>query len=200
MSRVTRECLSDHDKAILDTIFNPVQTENYFPVIFDVETSADLRDPVEPQTPQVQESIKIEMEGITKAHNGDYITALKFFDEALNHEVSRASVYNNRAQVHRLMGNDNAAFLDLSTAIELANEISLTACQAHCQRGVLYRKCGNVSAARNDFEKAAKLGSKFARNQLVELNPYAALCNQMLGDIFEKLSTPENNENINKEN
>ena len=38
-----------------------------------------------------------------------------------------------------------------------------------------------------DFEKAALLGSSFARNQLVAMNPYAAMCNKMLADVIGKL-------------
>jgi len=49
------------------------------------------------------------------------------------------------------------------------------------------RKEGHDDLARLDFEVAAKLGSHFAKMQLVELNPYAALCNQMLHDVMGKL-------------
>ncbi|KYM80333.1 Tetratricopeptide repeat protein 36 like protein [Atta colombica] len=34
--------------------------------------------------------------------------------------------------------------------------------------------------AREDFTRAAKVGSSFAKSQLVALNPYAAMCNAML--------------------
>ena len=38
-----------------------------------------------------------------------------------------------------------------------------------------------------DWEAAAKLGSMFAKNRLVQLNPYAAWCNKMLHDVFKRL-------------
>lgn len=58
---------------------------------------------------------------------------------------------------------------DLNRALELANEQqSRTKCHAHCQRGVLFRKLENLDAARADFEAAAQLGSKFAREQVGE--------------------------------
>lgn len=44
-----------------------------------------------------------------------------------------------------------------------------------------------VDDARRDFEEAAKMGSKFAKTQLVEINPFAALCNQMLRQAFDQL-------------
>ncbi|KIH43521.1 hypothetical protein ANCDUO_26472, partial [Ancylostoma duodenale] len=38
-----------------------------------------------------------------------------------------------------------------------------------------------------DFQKAADLGSSFAKMQLVALNPYAAMCNKMLSEVFNNL-------------
>lgn len=59
------------------------------------------------------------------------------------------------------------ALKDLNRALELATERQArTKCHAHCQRGVLYRKLENLDAARADFEAAAQLGSKFAREQV----------------------------------
>lgn len=56
---------------------------------------------------------------------------------------------------------------DLNRALSLAKEVEArTKCHAHCQRGILYRKLDNLDAARSDFEAAAKLGSKFAREQV----------------------------------
>jgi hypothetical protein len=44
-----------------------------------------------------------------------------------------------------------------------------------------------------DFKAAAKLGGRFARKQVVAMNPYAALCNQMLmiSETFKKLRRGE---------
>lgn len=41
-----------------------------------------------------------------------------------------------------------------------------------------------IDEARDDFNKSAKLGSQFAKQQLVELNPYAQLCNQMVTKVL----------------
>jgi hypothetical protein len=39
---------------------------------------------------------------------------------------------------------------------------------------------GNEEAALEDFKAAAGLGSGYAKSMLVEMNPYAAMCNAML--------------------
>ena len=59
--------------------------------------------------------------------------------------------------------------------------------QAYCQRGLIYRRNGREQEAMSDFKMAADLGSEFAQSVLVELNPYAAMCNKMLRDVFSKL-------------
>nr|XP_013798938.1 PREDICTED: tetratricopeptide repeat protein 36 [Apteryx mantelli mantelli] len=42
-----------------------------------------------------------------------------------------------------------------------------------------------------DFARAARLGSAFARRQLVLMNPYSALCNQMLCEMLGRLRNPD---------
>jgi hypothetical protein len=96
------------------------------------------------------------------------------------------------------------AFDDLTKAIELAGTIQKkTLSQALCQRGTLHRRESRFELAREDFEIAAQMGNQFAKSQvgiflelfvllhfsfqLVELNPYAALCNQMLRKVMDTL-------------
>jgi len=45
--------------------------------------------------------------------------------------------------------------------------------------------------AREDFTHAAGLGGQFAKQLLVAMNPYAALCNQMLADVMGRLRAGE---------
>lgn len=80
------------------------------------------------------------------------------------------------------------AIQDLTKAIALSEGKGNTAMNAFCQRGLLHRTKTDEDAAREDFKRAASLGSAFAKNQLVELNPYAAMCNQMLKEAFLKMS------------
>lgn len=77
------------------------------------------------------------------------------------------------------------AINDLTKAIELSGEdYKLTKCRAYAQRGIIKRKLNDLEAARDDFNESAKLGSEFARQQLVEINPYTQLCNQMVSQIL----------------
>ena len=59
--------------------------------------------------------------------------------------------------------------------------------QAYCQRGLIYKRNGRDEEAMSDFNTAAEMGSGFAKSVLVQLNPYAAMCNKMLKDVFSKL-------------
>ena len=63
--------------------------------------------------------------------------------------------------------------------------------QALCQRGILKRLDGDPDGALEDFKQAAGLGSPFARQMVVKMNPYAALCNQMLADCMQKMKDGE---------
>lgn len=96
----------------------------------------------------------------------------------------------------RLCSSLSGALEDLDRAIALSGGAGRTASQALVQRGLLLRlKCQN-DKARADFEKAAALGSEFARQQAVALNPYAALCNRMLSEVINKLRNPEVSETL----
>lgn len=61
---------------------------------------------------------------------------------------------------------------------------------AYTQRGLLWRRAGDDARARADLAEAARLGSQFARSQLRLLNPYAAMCNQMLAEVMGALRRP----------
>lgn len=77
-----------------------------------------------------------------------------------------------------------AALHDLNNAINLSDGKGRSACLALCQRALIYRFQDKHEMAVDDFKKAATMGSDFARSQLVQMNPYAALCNQMLGKVM----------------
>lgn len=82
------------------------------------------------------------------------------------------------------------ALEDLELAVTLSGGQGRAACQSFVQRGLLARLQDRNDDARRDFEQAARLGSPFARRQLVLLNPYAALCNRMLADMMGQLRGP----------
>ena len=75
-------------------------------------------------------------------------------------------------------------------AIQLSGGRGKVAEQAYTQRGLIRRLQG-CDGALEDFKAAAKLGSRFAGKQVVAMNPYAALCNQMLSEALGKLRRGE---------
>ena len=50
---------------------------------------------------------------------------------------------------------------------------------------------GDDGGALEDFKIAASLGNDFAKQMVVQLNPYAALCNQMLSEVIGKIRRGE---------
>ncbi|KAH8386067.1 hypothetical protein KR200_008714 [Drosophila serrata] len=177
--------LSPHDQQVLDSIFNPLELSSLQPNDA-VPAEADLTD-LEPDTEAIRASRELELKAICLAEKGELPEALELFRQAFD-LAQRPSVLNNRAQALRLAQREEEALDDLNKAIELASpQENRTKSHALCQRGVLYRKLDNLDAARSDFEAAAQLGSKFAKEQLVEINPFAALCNQMLRQAFDQL-------------
>ncbi|XP_051494650.1 tetratricopeptide repeat protein 36 isoform X1 [Apus apus] len=192
-----------NDRAVLQTIFNPSTPFGDIPGLDDEEENAqeegcpDARGPlcaaaVEAFPPELLEQVRdLELQGVSAAESGDLNTALQRFGEAIHLLPERASGYNNRAQALRLRGDVAGALRDLDTAIRLSRGRGQAACQSLVQRGLIHRLQEREEEARQDFERAARLGSTFARRQLVLLNPYAALCNQMLCEMLGRLRNPD---------
>lgn len=179
---------SARDRAVLHSIFNPL-----LPVgecVYDEDIPVELKDADE-ETPECQEAKAQELEGVKAAEAGNVLGAIKFFSNAIEMIPTRPSGYNNRAQALRLQGKTEDAMTDLNKAITLSGGKGRAACQAYTQRAMLYRLQANDDLAREDFQAAANLGSEFAKAQLVQMNPYAALCNKMLHDVIAKLQRGE---------
>ncbi|GLH01596.1 Tetratricopeptide repeat protein 36 homolog [Gryllus bimaculatus] len=173
---------SEHDAAVLNVIFNPVLP------LDDNSDKGILHMKDNDEDDKTLLPIKaLERDGIEAAETGNFNAALKIFSKVIEAAPTRASGYNNRAQVYRLKGETEDAVMDLNKAIELSGGHGRSACQALCQRGLIFWKGGLTDEAKKDFEAAADLGSQFAKAQLVKLNPYAALCNQMLQTVFNNL-------------
>ncbi|KAG5844303.1 tetratricopeptide repeat protein 36 [Anguilla rostrata] len=180
-----------HDRAVLQTIFTPTTPFGDVPGLNRVE---DLKDDDNEFDSHLLKQVKdLELQGVAAAELGDLPTALERFNEAIEVLPERASAYNNRAQTRRLQGDTEGALEDLEQAVSLSGGAGYTACQALVQRGLLLRLACRDEEARVDFERAAALGSEFARHQAVLLNPYAALCNRMLSGVINKLRNPEIN-------
>ncbi|XP_008849114.1 tetratricopeptide repeat protein 36 [Nannospalax galili] len=182
-----------NDQAVLQAIFNP-DTPFGDVVGLDMGEEAEQEgdeDGVFPQA-QLEQSKALELQGVRAAEAGDLHTALERFGQAICLLPERASAYNNRAQAQRLQGDVAGALEDLERAVVLSGGRGRAARQSFVQRGLLARLQGRDDDARRDFERAARLGSSFARRQLVLLNPYAALCNSMLADMMGQLRGPCN--------
>ncbi|XP_063798708.1 tetratricopeptide repeat protein 36 [Pseudophryne corroboree] len=180
-----------NDSAVLHAIFNPNVPfgELYEQNEGDTHKDTDLDSNFPADL--VREARNLELCGVKAAESGDVKTALQRFSEAIALLPDRASAYNNRAQALRLEGDVTGALQDLNRAVELSRGKGVAGRQALVQRGLILRLKEDNEAARNDLQRAANLGSDFARQQLVLLNPYAALCNSMLRDMIRKLQEPE---------
>lgn len=142
------------------------------------------------------------------AEEKNFDESFRLFHEALKKAPESPSILNDKAQALRLANRDEGTFSyrkrfrykfhrhcisityhanfcldalkDLHLAVELSEGKGKAGIQALCQRGVLYRWMEQNDKAKEDFTRAAKAGSSFAKSQLVALNPYAAMCNAML--------------------
>ncbi|PAV87694.1 hypothetical protein WR25_03733 [Diploscapter pachys] len=169
------------DRAVLSRILNPLMPSE------DISNNNDVAvdKPIEHEG--YAESKELEKQGVRTAEGGDVNAAIEIFTRAISTCDINPSAYNNRAQAYRLVEKNEEALADLNRAIELSEEQGKSGCQAFVQRAMIHRLKGDDDAARADFEKAANLGSSFAKLQLVALNPYAAMCNKMLSEVFQNL-------------
>lgn len=181
---------SAHDKAVLDAIFNPL-----LPLGQEIPAEQSEDSVQQQQEPEVSaedlQAKELEIQGVKCAESNDLEGALNHFNQAVTVAPARASCYNNRAQALRLRGDIDGALEDLNKAIELSRGEGTAACQAYTQRALIFRLEKRDEDALADFKRAANLGSSFARAQVVQLNPYAAMCNQMLSEVIGKLRAGE---------
>ncbi len=128
-----------------------------------------------------------EAEGARCAEEGRLEDALRIFTEVVAAGPQRASGYNNRAQALQLLGRPADALSDLDRALALPSIPEHVARKAFFQRAMLKRLQGDDDGARADFEAAASLGDEAARREAAKLNPYAAMCNQMLSSVMSSM-------------
>ncbi|XP_046444732.1 tetratricopeptide repeat protein 36-like [Daphnia pulex] len=174
---------TSNDRAILNSIINPLLPNDEFKALDDAREDIDETDNSENE----KSAKEFEKQGVIFAESGKMDEALKMFNNAIDSSPMWASAYNNRAQALRLLKRNEEAMEDLNKAIELSQGRGKAASQAYCQRAMLYHYAGNEELAFTDWESASNLGSQFAKNQLIQKNPYAALCNKMLHDVFKNL-------------
>jgi len=189
---------TENDRLVLNSILNPNLPlgEGVFDPAADLQPSDDDNfHGVVDSTESVPEEVKqLENFGLEAAEKGEVEVAVQAFTKAIDLHPDIASCYNNRAQALRMIGNTDAALEDVEKAIRLSGGVGKVAASALCQRALLQRKEGHDDAALSDFSAAAKLGSGFAQSMLVEMNPYAAMCNAMLRNVFTAMANPVHDE------
>lgn len=184
-----------NDRAVLQSILNPSTPFGDLPGL-DVVEEPDAVDDDEAYSPELLKCVQdLELAGVLAAESGHLGEAIDKFNEAIRLLPDRPSAHNNRAQALRLQGDVAGALEELEKAVALSCGKGRSACQALVQRGLVYRLQGHDESAREDFQRAAGLGSQFARHQLALMNPYAALCNRMLTQMVEKLRNPNVQQN-----
>jgi len=155
------------DALVLESIFNPENPLSTLQENSDVQSDENNAPPPENVDPGLIEEIRgLETEAVRMAECGNLSGALGILEKAIGMLPTDASLYNNRAQVHRLIGDNAAALSDLDQAIRLSGGKGKAARQAFTQRGLLHKLSGKNEEALDDFKVAAQLGSAFAQAQV----------------------------------
>merc|ERR1712106_104281 len=190
----TGKMTTQSDREVLNSILNP-----NLPLgegLFDPEERVP-EDKSDEDDAMVKE---LESEAVKAAEAGDIKRALGIFDKVVSIAPDRPSSYNNRAQALRLAGRPDSALKDLDKAIQISEGKGRSGSSALCQRGVLNRKEGRDDDALTDFKAAADEGSGFAKSMMVEMNPYAAMCNAMLKNVFTAMSEGKDTNQVMENN
>jgi tetratricopeptide (TPR) repeat protein len=113
--------------------------------------------------------------GIIYAHElQDYEHALQDYNQTLSLKPDFPSAHQNRANVHRWMGNLSAALDDYNHCIQLLPNLAVI----YWERGLTHQKMGNLTAAIDDY-------SKFLSYQ-----PYHDLAYYQRGNVYQQLGNP----------
>ncbi|KAI7868954.1 hypothetical protein BDF14DRAFT_1789720 [Spinellus fusiger] len=175
MSKVT-------DDAILELLFNPESQGLSLDAISETIDSS-----VSPLDPTLLAQLKqMEEEAVANAEKNNTDAALSLLSECIRIEPTYASAYNNRAQVYRMMNKEDLALEDLNKVIEIAQDQPKVLRQAYTQRAILKRHQGDLQGSQQDFAKGARYGNPIARNILVQENPYAKMCNQVMMEVMRR--------------
>lgn len=129
----------------------------------------------------------LEVEGIKLAEEKKYDEAIAKFSQAITQAPTYQSAYNNRAFAYQKQGKTDLALSDVEAGLAQTPSDRHTLSQLYIQRGMLRRLKNDEDGALADMAFAGKLGSVLAKQEAVRLNPYAALCNQMLSQAFKDL-------------
>ncbi len=99
------------------------------------------------------QSLALHSNGIQKALEGDYASAIQDYDRALILTPNHHEVYYNRAVAYYSVGDSEKAVEDLDRAIQLQP----TMAEAFANRGMMRLEMGDPKGALEDSEQAADL-------------------------------------------
>lgn len=95
------------------------------------------------------------------SNRGDYLKALKDFDQALKLQPENGDFYYSRAQVYSRMDNTDAALADFAKAVEFINS-EFGRSVAFSERAKIYQAQGKLDDSLKDYGEAIKLAPEFA--------------------------------------
>jgi tetratricopeptide (TPR) repeat protein len=204
-----RKGLSTRDAGILTLLFDAEAQPRKQPSILEHQNPTIPEPPLNAE--QLKEAQHFERRAIQLAEEGE----LEKAEELLNHAIKkypreRPSLWNNRAQVRRLLGDIRGALDDLSQVILLAtsrtnnqnpSDNAKVLSHAHTHRATIYMLVARneisgvleeqtperlEELASHDFTLAGKYGSDLARAMAVRTNPYAKMCGAIVQTALQK--------------
>lgn len=101
--------LSDKDRQVLDSIFNPLQLgggaelDSWMIPVHDDKNDFDQSSEKTELSESERKALQLEADAILLAEKEDYKRSLELFSEAIALYPRRPNSYNNRAQVYRLL-------------------------------------------------------------------------------------------------
>jgi tetratricopeptide (TPR) repeat protein len=104
------------------------------------------------------EYLTLDLIGVFKLKNKDYIDAIKWFDKAIIANPSQYVSYYNRGICYRLLGESELALKDINTSIELNNNQQL----AYFKRALIKKEKGDYKGSIYDYNKAISLDSNYS--------------------------------------
>jgi tetratricopeptide (TPR) repeat protein len=154
-------------------------------MIFQGEMSSVI--PLESHQKEIDDNLliqlrQLEIDAIHKFQLKDYDGAILLLNKGILMYPDYGSIYNNLAQIQRILDQNQEALGNLELAIEHGDHNTLK--QAYTQRGILRKKLG-LNGWERDFELGAQYGNVVAKEQ-VKANPYAKLCNEILFTVLNE--------------
>mmetsp|Transcript_44856 Transcript_44856/g.116310 ORF Transcript_44856/g.116310 Transcript_44856/m.116310 type:complete len:218 (-) Transcript_44856:455-1108(-) len=197
-----------NEEAILNYIFDPNKTFIASSQLGVYRPSGPSEEVKEAAKELSEEDLVRERDAVRMAEGGKVEEALAVMNEICTLYPDHAAGFNNRAQVFRMKEDEDKALSDLNTSVTIAEarypsgvpaygsiEDKLerykvkrdteVLSQALCQRALVYRKKGEEERSKEDFERAAQLGSGVAtKMRAMHNNFYATICHRAVEEAM----------------